>query len=40
MNSELITSATNKVMRVIKTAGAQTWAGTTISTANSSLQYG
>ena len=27
------TSATNKVMRVIKTAGAQTWAGTTISTA-------
>ena len=27
------TSATNKVMRVIKTAGAQTWAGTTIGTA-------
>ena len=28
------TSATNKVMRVIKTTGAQTWAGTTISTAS------
>ena len=28
------TSATNKVMRVIKTTGAQTWAGTTIGTAS------